>query len=231
MTVIRHARPRLARKNTPARLEALGRHEFEGYASLFHVADGAGDIVAPGAFARSLKRRPPGRVRMLYQHFSHEPIGVWDEIAEDRRGLYVRGRLTGGVQRADEVGALIGEGALDGLSIGFRTIRARRDAAAGTRTLLEVELWEISIVTFPLLAGSGVTAIGTKRDAARALSHAAAKLRARALVHRRGLSSPVVTGEGDREAVEGADAGRAGPLRLASLRDAIHLPRKGGGGQ
>jgi HK97 family phage prohead protease len=162
MTVIQHVRPRLARTNTPALISALGPGEFEGYASLFNVADGAGDIVAPGAYARSLKRRPPPRVRLLYQHFAHEPIGIWDAIAEDSRGLYVRGRLTDAVTRAHEVGELIRDGALDGLSIGFRAIRARRDAQSGLRTLLEIDLWEISIVTFPLLPGSEVTGIGAK---------------------------------------------------------------------
>jgi uncharacterized protein len=148
------------RTHTPARLDALGRDEFVGYASLFDVADGAGDIVAPGAFTRSLCRRPASRVRMLYQHSPHEPIGVWDAITEDARGLLVRGRLNLDVERVRDVRALIADGALDGLSIGFRTLRARRNASAQTRTPLEIELWEISVVTFPLLAGSEVTAIG-----------------------------------------------------------------------
>ena len=164
MTVIQHARHRLVRTLTPARIAALGPGEFEGYASLFHVADGAGDIVVPGAFQSSLRRRPPARVRMLYQHFAHEPIGTWEEIREDQRGLYVRGRLATESDRARDVAALIRAGALDGLSIGFKTLRARRNAALGTRTLLEIELWEISVVTFPLLAGSEVTAIGEKGD-------------------------------------------------------------------
>jgi HK97 family phage prohead protease len=163
MTVtVQHVRRRLARASVPARLTTLGADEFEGYASLFGVPDGAGDVVAPGAFAASLRKRGPSRVRMLYQHFAHEPIGVWETIAEDSRGLYVRGRLIADVERARDVRALIGEGALNGLSIGFRTIRARRDPATGLRTLLEIELWEISVVTFPLLAGSQVTAIGAK---------------------------------------------------------------------
>ncbi|HVE03930.1 MAG TPA: HK97 family phage prohead protease, partial [Rhizomicrobium sp.] len=107
MTVIQHVGPRLRRKNTPALIEALGHDEFEGYASLFNVPDGGGDVVAPGAFARSLRKRPPERVRMLYQHFAHEPIGVWEEIREDQRGLYVRGRLIQDVERARDVTALI----------------------------------------------------------------------------------------------------------------------------
>ncbi len=89
----------------PARLAALGRDEFEGYASLFGVADGAGDIVAPGAFAASLRKRGPHRVRMLWQHFAHEPIGTWEEIREDARGLYVRGRFAAAVERARDARA------------------------------------------------------------------------------------------------------------------------------
>jgi len=177
MTIIQRVEPRLVRRDTPALLEALGRDEFEGYASLFNVADGAGDIVAPGAFTRSLKKRPPSRVRMLYQHFAHEPIGVWEEIREDKKGLYVRGRLIHDVERARDVSALISKGALNGLSIGFRAMRARRDRLTGQRTLLEIELWEISIVTFPLLAGSEVTAIGIKNHAAIQLRKASALFR------------------------------------------------------
>jgi HK97 family phage prohead protease len=170
---------RLAHVSAPARLADLGRNEFEGYASLFGVADGAGDVVVPGAFARSLKIRGVSRIRMLYQHFAHEPIGVWETIREDQRGLYVKGRLVTDVARGAETAALLREGALNGLSIGFRTRRARRDPATGLRRLLEVELWEVSVVTFPLLNGSEVTAIGTKSDDLRqALRKASAGFRA-----------------------------------------------------
>lgn len=174
MTVIQRVGPRLRRKNTPALIEALGHDEFEGYASLFNVPDGGGDVVAPGAFARSLRKRPPERVRMLYQHFAHEPIGVWEEIREDQRGLYVRGRLIQEVERARDVTALINKGALNGLSIGFRTIRASRDRVSGIRKLLEIELWEISIVTFPLLPGSEVTGVGVRNTLANGLRRASA---------------------------------------------------------
>lgn len=164
-TTVHYSRRRLARASAPARLVNLGRDEFEGYASLFGVADGAGDVVAPGAFAASLRKRPASQVRMLYQHSAHEPLGVWETIREDARGLYVRGRLTLDVARVRDVRALIADGALDGLSIGFRTVRARRDAKSGHRLLTEIELWEISIVTFPLLKGSAVTGIGEKGSA------------------------------------------------------------------
>jgi len=158
MPLVTTTRRALARREAPARLIDLNHDEFVGYASLFGVPDGAGDVVSAGAFAASLRRRPPKDVRMLYQHSAVDPLGVWEEIREDGRGLFVRGRLVLDVRRAREVRALIREGALNGLSIGFRTLRARRDGAY--RILSEIELWEISVVTFPLLAGSLVTAVG-----------------------------------------------------------------------
>jgi len=172
MTTIHHVRRRLARIAAPARLAELNDDEFEGYASLFGVPDGAGDVVAHGAFAASLRKRPPERVRMLYQHFAHEPLGVWETIREDACGLYVKGRLVLDVTRAREVRSLLRDGALNGLSIGFRTVRATRGASH--RILNEIELWEISVVTFPLLAGSKVTAIGG--DTADRIRSAAKKL-------------------------------------------------------
>jgi hypothetical protein len=177
MTIVQRTRPRLARRNAPALIEPLGHDEFEGYASLFAIADGAGDVVAPGAFTQSLKRRPPAKVRMLYQHLAGAPLGVWETIVEDARGLYVRGRLNPEVQQAQEVASLIAQGALNGLSIGFRAIRAKRDRITGRRQLNEIDLWEISIVTFPLLQGSEVTAIGRKAETARVMKRAAALFR------------------------------------------------------
>jgi hypothetical protein len=167
----------LAQITTPARIVPLGENEFEGYASLFGVPDSSGDVVAAGAFTKSLRTRGPAKVRMLYQHFAHEPIGVWQIIREDARGLYVKGRIVTDTQRGRECLALLGEGALNGLSIGFRTVRARRDAKSATRTLLEIELWEISVVTFPLLAGSQVTAVGKKNGVAREIHRAASAIR------------------------------------------------------
>jgi HK97 family phage prohead protease len=134
---------------------------FEGYASLFGVADLGKDTVAPGAFAASLARRGAGGVRMLWQHDPGEPIGRWLSIVEDARGLRVRGKLNLAVARAREIHALIKEGAVDGLSIGFRVERARQDRAAGLRRLERLDLWEISVVTFPMQPGARVS--GVKR--------------------------------------------------------------------
>jgi len=131
----------------------------EGYASLFGEIDQARDKVMPGAFAGTLARRGVRRVPMLFQHDPSEPVGIWLELREDDRGLYARGRLIPDVARARELLALIREGGIDGLSIGFRTVKGRIDPRTRIRSLLAVDLWEISIVTFPLLAGARVHAV------------------------------------------------------------------------
>lgn len=134
---------------------------IEGYASLFGDQDRGGDIVEPGAYAESLKRlAAEGRqVKMLWQHDPAQPIGVWDEVREDGKGLYVKGRLLESVARAREAAALIAARAIDGLSIGYRTVRATKNEK-GRRLLRELELWEVSLVTFPMLPSARVGAKG-----------------------------------------------------------------------
>ena len=132
----------------------------EGYASLFGEIDAARDMVMPGAFARTLRQRGIRRVPMLFQHDPAEPVGVWLELFEDFRGLRARGKLIPDVTRARELIALVRAGAVDGLSIGFRTVKGRVDPATRVRKLIDVDLWEISIVTVPLLAGARVRAKG-----------------------------------------------------------------------
>src|SRR5204862_290848 len=130
----------------------------EGYASLFGEIDAARDMVMPGAFARTLKSRGLRRIPMLFQHDPAEPVGVWLELTEDFRGLRARGKLIPDVARARELIALVRAGAVDGLSIGFRTVKGRIDPASRVRKIIDLDLWEISIVTFPLLAGARVRA-------------------------------------------------------------------------
>lgn len=134
---------------------------IEGYASLFGLTDQGGDIVQPGAYTKSLARiaAEGGSVKMLWQHDPAQPIGVWEEIREDAQGLYVKGRLLSEVARAREAAALIQAGAIDGLSIGYRTVSAAKDGK-GRRLLEEVELWEVSLVTFPMLREARVAAKG-----------------------------------------------------------------------
>ena len=134
---------------------------IEGYASLFGDEDRGGDIVEKGAYAASLKRlTAEGRhVKMLWQHDPAQPIGVWDEVREDDKGLYVKGRLLETVERAREAAALIAANAIDGLSIGYRTLKAVKNDK-GRRLLKELELWEVSLVTFPMLPSARVGAKG-----------------------------------------------------------------------
>ncbi|MEM7732061.1 MAG: HK97 family phage prohead protease [Pseudomonadota bacterium] len=139
---------------------------IEGYASLFGDQDRGGDVVEPGAYAACLARlKAEGRqVKMLWQHDPTEPIGVWDEVREDARGLYVKGRLLDGVARAREAAELIAAGAIDGLSIGYRTVKAAKNTK-GNRLLQELELWEVSLVTFPMLPSARVGAKGETLEA------------------------------------------------------------------
>jgi hypothetical protein len=143
-----------------------GSGVFVGYASLFGRRDQSGDIVLPGAFAMSLKRRQPTDIRMLFQHDPAEPVGTWVELREDGRGLHVTGRLDPNVQRGRELFSLLESRGLDGLSIGFKTVTARRDRATGARLLQQVDLWEISLVTFPMLDGARVSEVKRRALAA-----------------------------------------------------------------
>jgi len=125
---------------------------IEGYASVFGVVDSYGEIVERGAFIDSLAgaRRNGRKIKMLYQHDPSMPIGVWDDLAEDSKGLYVKGRLlVEKSPKAAEVHGLLQEGALDGLSIGYRTIKAEpKEGRPGIMSLLKLDLYENSIVTF-----------------------------------------------------------------------------------
>ena len=145
---------------------------FEGYASVFGVVDQGMDVVERGAFRKSLGSR---RVKMLWQHDMSQPIGVWDEITEDERGLFVRGRLLKEVDKGREAMALLRAGAIDSMSIGYRTMEAIPEGDGRVRKLTEIDLFEISLVTFPMLPDAKITAvkaIRTERDFERFLRDA-----------------------------------------------------------
>lgn len=124
---------------------------FAGYASLFGVLDSGLDVVEPGAFRKSLARRGANAIRLLWQHEPKEPIGRLIRVSEDQRGLWVEGRLTLSSVRGRDAAALLADRGIDGLSIGFRAVNARRDPQSGVRRLSTVDLYEVSIVTFPML--------------------------------------------------------------------------------
>ncbi|MBB5516531.1 hypothetical protein FHS89_002562 [Rubricella aquisinus] len=158
-------------------------YEISGYASVFGLADRGGDIVERGAYARSLDRlKAQGRqVKMLWQHDPLRPIGVWDEVREDARGLFVKGRVLRDVQVGREALALLDAGAIDGLSIGYRTIQSEKSGQG--RLLKEIDLWEVSLVTFPMLPDARVETATPEtgedtRDVVESLAEALADARA-----------------------------------------------------
>ncbi len=137
-------------KNYPSSLQPPNKGLIAGYASFFNVVDQQRDQIAKGAFTKTLRawqlaKKMP---KMLWQHDPKQPIGVWTHLQEDAQGLYVEGRLTLGVSKADEAYLLLKEGALEGLSIGFRTLQACHDKHRKARLLLDIDLIEISLVTF-----------------------------------------------------------------------------------
>lgn len=134
---------------------------FSGYGSIFGNKDLGNDVVVAGAFAQSIGRKGAKAVKLLYQHKQDEPIGVFDEIIEDRRGLKVKGRLAMGTQRGREVYELMKMGAIDGLSIGYR-VDAKGydyDEKRKRRYLKSVDLMEISAVTFPMNPRARIQAV------------------------------------------------------------------------
>lgn len=133
----------------------------EGYGSTFDTLDSYGDRINAGAFAASLTKRKP---KMLWQHRMDELIGVWDEAVEDDKGLRLKGRLALNTTRGKEAYELAKMGAMDGLSIGYRTGDYEMDG--NNRVLKEIDLYEVSFVTIPANASAlltGVKAFETER--------------------------------------------------------------------
>lgn len=152
-------------RTATVRLEhkALGKEgEFEGYGSVFGVRDSYNEVVARGAFGQSLSaHREAGTLpALLWQHDATRPIGNYSEMFEDDKGLYVKGQLALETQGGREAHALLKAGALNGLSIGFMPVRSEIMEDTDLRTLTEVDLWEVSLVTFPANGAARVS--GTK---------------------------------------------------------------------
>lgn len=150
----------------PFEIKALaddGSRSFEGYGSVFNVVDSYADVVAPGAFKRTLREaKAAGRLpALLWQHDASKPVGVYESMHEDETGLYVKGRLSD-TQLGRDAYTLLKDGALSGLSIGFVTRKSKVDNESGIRTLTDVQLWETSLVTFPANDAARIT--GVKAD-------------------------------------------------------------------
>lgn len=138
---------------------------ISGYASLFGVVDQGGDKVMNGAYTKSLERSVSEKrsIKMLWQHDPAQPIGVWDEVKEDGKGLRVKGRILSDVMRGREAIALIEAGAMDGLSIGYRTQKATK-GTDGSRELRQLDLWEVSLVTFPMQVEASISDIKAEEN-------------------------------------------------------------------
>lgn len=193
--------------------------EITGHASLFDIRDNGGDTVKAGAYANSLAK---GRkIKMLWQHDPAQPIGVWDEVKEDAQGLFVKGRILESVAKGREASALIEAGALDGLSIGYRTIRATKSAGGG-RDLHELDLWEVSLVTFPMLpearvdVKSAIDAAGELKEIEAILREAGSFSRAEAAML---VSRVKALSHGER--VEKQDASTAAIERLLQIQSKL----------
>ena len=141
---------------------------IEGYGSVFDVRDSYSDIVVKGAFAASIKshRENKSMPAMLWQHDTSTILGVWTDMAEDAKGLRLKGKLAMDTVKGKEAHALLKMGALNGLSIGFMTKQAQYDEKTEIRTLTEVEIWETSIVTFPANTSARVTHVKSADDLA-----------------------------------------------------------------
>ena len=137
-------------KLNPPSMQIKNKGIIVGYASCFDKVDQQRDIIAKGAFSKTLRawHLSGKKPKMLWQHHPHEPIGIWTHLKQDDFGLYVQGRLALGVALADEAYLLLKEQILDGLSIGFRTIQAVQDRSRKARLILDIDLIEISLVTF-----------------------------------------------------------------------------------
>ncbi|MEP3654642.1 MAG: HK97 family phage prohead protease [Litorimonas sp.] len=128
---------------------------ISGYASRFDEADLSGDIVRRGAFSAALLARIDP-FPMLFGHKTNSPIGVWDRVVEDEQGLFVAGRI---LDDTDSSRRLVATRAVSGLSIGYRTKRSVPRTGGG-RILTEIDLWEVSVVAFPMLRSARITQIG-----------------------------------------------------------------------
>lgn len=152
----------------------------EGYGSVFGVRDNYDDVIAKGAFIDSLKSHKAAGTMpaMLWQHDADKPIGVWTEMVEDEKGLRIKGQLAMETVKGKEAHALLKMGALNGLSIGFMSKEWAYDRETEVRTLTAIDLWEVSLVTFPANEKARVTNVkASPDDVAKAIKHLTAAIK------------------------------------------------------
>lgn len=149
-------------RNIAFELKAAGDDgTVEGYGSVFGVRDDYDDVIARGAYVSSLAAHKAAGTMpaMLWQHDPSTPIGVWTEMVEDSKGLKIKGQLALDTVKGKEAHALLKMGAINGLSIGFLAKQWAYDRETDVRTLTEIDLWEVSLVTFPANDKARVTGV------------------------------------------------------------------------
>jgi len=146
---------------------------FEGYASVFNNKDLGNDVIKQGAFAKSIYDKKPKQIKLLYQHKTDEPIGVIDSLSEDARGLKIKGRLAMGTQKGKEVFELMKMGALDSMSIGYKLMPEdyKYSDKLKKRTITNLDLMEISMVTFPMNPKAKITKVKLAEMNVREIEH------------------------------------------------------------
>jgi HK97 family phage prohead protease len=197
--------------------------KFEGYASTHYNVDRGGDRVEQGAFDRSLARYKARnqRPKMLWQHDPTKVIGVWDDMYQDDKGLYVKGRLLKETQLGKEAHVLMRAGAIDSMSIGYRTLDADYEGDdAEVRVLKELDLFEVSVVTFPMNPDAIITAvkrIDSIRDVERLLRDGGVPNSMAKLIASHGFNEAVKRIDGQRDAA--TTDSEAYTRLMKSLRD------------
>lgn len=169
MNIFEEANMEIKQKTIPLELKSLDKDgEFSGYGSIFGNKDSYSDIVMPGAFAKTLSECEPKDVKLLWQHDSRQPIGVYKEVREDSKGLYVKGQLCiDDVPKAKEAYGLLKMGAISGLSIGYmpNANGANYSSADNVTYLTSLKLYEVSLVTFPANVRANVESVKDFNDA------------------------------------------------------------------
>ena len=157
----------MERKTAPLsfELKVIGdQGEIEGYALTYGNVDQGGDICLKGCATNTLRKRPPPKVKMLLSHDTQSIIGKWTDFIDDDKGLFGKGRLFLDIQKGRETYALIKEDAIDGLSIGYRTIKDAYDPDRKARLLEEIEIREVSICPFPMNEEAIITSVKQASD-------------------------------------------------------------------
>lgn len=146
-------------------LKVIGdQGEIEGYALTYGNVDQGNDICLKGCATNSLRKRPANKVKMLLGHDSSIIIGKWTDFIDDEKGLLGKGRLFLNIQKGRETYELLKEDAIDGLSIGYRTIKDAWDAERHARLLEEIDMREVSVVPFPMNEQAIVTNVKADQD-------------------------------------------------------------------